>query len=152
MSVSSLSRGQYSYKTSDFLPRCLEKTNNSSQTFFKTISYSQAKPEIYCYDRVDFWAVVTKSRAFLYSTFGHSYRTRNILTRFWGKCPTFGHFYRTRNILTRFWGKSPTFGHSYRTRNFWWSNLSFIVDILNCQESFSQNYSNTGGTGMIGKN
>ena len=77
----------------------------------------------------------------------------------------------SRNILTRCWGRSPTMKdkldhkkffprcffllldipteleiskskRKHLRKNFWWSNLSFIVDILNCQESFSQNYSN----------
>ena len=51
------------------------------------------------------------------SSFGHSYRTRNILTRFCSKSPRFGKSNRTRNIFTRFYCKSPTFGHSCRTRN-----------------------------------
>jgi hypothetical protein len=50
-------------------------------------------------------------------SFGHSYRTRNILTRFCCKSPSFGHSYRTINILTRSCRKSPSFCHSYRTRN-----------------------------------
>ena len=41
-------------------------------------------------------------------SFGHSYRTRNVLPWFWGKSPTFGHSYRTRDILPWFWSKRPS--------------------------------------------
>ena len=44
------------------------------------------------------------------SSFGHSYRNRNILTRFCSKNPRFGKSNRTRNILTSF----CSFGKSWR--------------------------------------
>ena len=50
-------------------------------------------------------------------SFGKSYSTRNILTRFVQKSSSFGKSYSTRNILTRFLQKSPTFGKSYSTKN-----------------------------------
>ena len=51
-----------------FCPDALKKPIILPKHFSETKSYSRAKPEIYFYDRVDFWSVVTKSKAFLYST------------------------------------------------------------------------------------
>ena len=39
------------------------------------------------------------------------------LSRFVSKSPSFGHFYRSRNILPRFVSKSSNICHSYRSRN-----------------------------------
>ena len=99
--------------------------------FLMKMNDSRAKPEIY-FTTEQISAVLTRFCR-KSPSFGHSYRTRNILqekpqfwsflqnqqylTRFCRKSPSFGHSYRTSNILTRFCRKSPSFGHSYRTSN-----------------------------------